>query len=989
MAFRLETFGGLRVIQDDGELDWLLGQRSRVALLVYLAVEQRVSRESVSAFFWPDSDTDNARRALRQAIYQLRSALGTRWLDARVHELRVTPAISTDTHAFSAALDRGDVEMATRLYGGPFLDGMHLVDSKSWESWVDGRRTLYARAFRRACRECLEARRQSGDLLGAVDSAQRWVARDPYDDEAQHRLIDALAAAGERAEAIRQYEAYVRLMEQDGLRPLDETAELVDRVRTEPGGLPPVGPMDGAPPRAAPPAEAWASGGNGGFPGIMRRPLALLAMVTVALTLATAALWTAGQKQAGPSPALSPTAIAVLPFTVRGADESSYMGEGMVNLLGTALDAAGLVTPVDPRAIFTAIGEDGAAVTDPSDGSRIAARIGAGLFVLGELIQAGDRLQIEAAVYGEQTTEPRARAVVSGEAHDLFDLVDRLATRLLADLGDPQADRLLRTAAVTTASLPAFRAYLEGETLMRAGRFERAADAYVEALSHDSTFAVAHYRLALAREWAPLPGIGDAADAAARHAGRVSPRDRDLLEAYGAWRAGEALEAERRYRAIVNRYPHDIEAWFQLGEVLFHHGPLMGRRLEDSEHAWRIVLGSEPRNPFAITHLGRLAAIGGRVAMLDSLLAPFSPDERRSDRRLAEIVLTRALAAGDSAATRGVVHEMRHWEQLSVWRVAAWLTAFGTDPARTRGVLRSLMEDHRTPDLRADLLWYGSVLELAEGRTRAAATARAEAAAAELAVPPERRRWGFEPVIEWHAATLALPYTDSTLERAYRAARRVDVSRAEPAADATNKPTRSFENVLGLGRGVRVEPLRQYTLGVLALRLREPAFARAAADSLRILAAADANRLTRDLERGLTARLAAHEGRPEEALRLMESLELGDSQGDMAVIPFLTRANERYLRAELLAELGREAESLRWLEGMGYGSVGEIPFRAPAHLRQAEIHETLGNRAEAADHYRRFLELWRNADPEFQPKTESARRRLAELAGQDASRPPR
>jgi hypothetical protein len=61
--------------------------------------------------------------------------------------------------------------------------------------------------------------------------------------------------------------------------------------------------------------------------------------------------------------------------------------------------------------------------------------------------------------------------------------------------------------------------------------------------------------------------------------------------------------------------------------------------------------------------------------------------------------------------------------------------------------------------------------------------------------------------------------------------------------------------------------------------------------------------------------------------------------------------------------------------------VPESPFRAPAHLRQAEIHERLGNPEEAARHYGRFVGLWRDGDSEFQPLVDTARKRLAGLTG--------
>lgn len=68
MAIQLLTFGGLRAVNDTGELRGLLGQHTRAALLVYLAIERRVTRESLTTVFWPESDSENARHALRQSL---------------------------------------------------------------------------------------------------------------------------------------------------------------------------------------------------------------------------------------------------------------------------------------------------------------------------------------------------------------------------------------------------------------------------------------------------------------------------------------------------------------------------------------------------------------------------------------------------------------------------------------------------------------------------------------------------------------------------------------------------------------------------------------------------------------------------------------------------------------------------------------------------------------------------------------------------------
>jgi hypothetical protein len=54
--------------------------------------------------------------------------------------------------------------------------------------------------------------------------------------------------------------------------------------------------------------------------------------------------------------------------------------------------------------------------------------------------------------------------------------------------------------------------------------------------------------------------------------------------------------------------------------------------------------------------------------------------------------------------------------------------------------------------------------------------------------------------------------------------------------------------------------------------------------------------------------------------------------------------------------------------------------QTPDRLRQ--IYERLGEPAKAADHYRRFLGLWKDCDPELRSQVEDAASRLARLGGE-------
>ena len=57
-------------------------------------------------------------------------------------------------------------------------------------------------------------------------------------------------------------------------------------------------------------------------------------------------------------------------------------------------------------------------------------------------------------------------------------------------------------------------------------------------------------------------------------------------------------------------------------------------------------------------------------------------------------------------------------------------------------------------------------------------------------------------------------------------------------------------------------------------------------------------------------------------------------------------------------------------------------MRPLAHERAGAVYLALGDTVSAIHHLGRFTELWQYADPELQPRVESARRILNRLAGE-------
>jgi hypothetical protein len=58
---------------------------------------------------------------------------------------------------------------------------------------------------------------------------------------------------------------------------------------------------------------------------------------------------------------------------------------------------------------------------------------------------------------------------------------------------------------------------------------------------------------------------------------------------------------------------------------------------------------------------------------------------------------------------------------------------------------------------------------------------------------------------------------------------------------------------------------------------------------------------------------------------------------------------------------------------------GDPQYLAGTYKRLGELYEARGDRQKAVSYYTKFVELWKNADPELQPKVAEVRRSLARL----------
>lgn len=705
----------------------------------------------------------------------------------------------------------------------------------------------------------------------------------------------------------------------------------------------------------------------GRFPAA-RGPHARLAIaaLVVASALGGLALATGRERPA----ARSASTLAVLPFAVHGDSALRYRSEGMVDLLSVALDGAGGLRTVDPHAVLARVrqhaeDERGAMQLAPRAASDLASQLGAGLYVTGSLVEAGGRLELRAALR-DSGDVPRAtaRAVVANE-EGLFAATDTLARALLAGAFPGPAWRLTRLAVATTPSLAALRAYLDGEQALRAHAYARAQEAFARAVRADSMFALAHYRLALATEWGSTAEPGTLAAAVARalaHADRLPPRDRAFVEAFAAYHRGAPALAISGYRRALAEYPDDVEGWLALAEVRFHVGPRVGwaDALPEARAAYERVRALDPGNVEAALHLARLYA---RLPAPDERAAALATLRPAVDHPGAVFAIARAVmafAGDDEAARQAAVAELRHGEDVPAL-VAADLTSVYASIAGGLELARLVAEPSRPPAVRAAGLVLQAELELARGRWHEARRLLADAG-----------RHHPRLALQYEALLATAPFVPVDTARlaaldAALAARAVETDMAGELPFFTTHE--GFEPAV-----------RAYLRGLLAVRRGELRAAERFAVELDARTDTVAGLpLARSLAAGLRARTAAASGDTAAALRALEPLRFETWHQWAIASPFASLAHERFLLAELLRLTGRGGEAMRWYASTEASTPHDLVYLAPSLLRRAELGASLGRPDEAREHYRRFLDVWRDADPAFAPWLERARGRAGAL----------
>lgn len=228
--------GGFELTGPLGVVD--LPSKKLAGLLAYLACNapRPQSREKLSALLWGSHFDAQAKQNLRQALFRLRKLLGQDALegDGEVVSLN-TAVIQCDVGRFEALIREGSrdaLNAAADLYRGRFIDDV-TVGEEGWNEWLTGERERLFELALGAMVRFGEQELAIGRAEHALKAGQRAIALNNMREDAHRLMIQALAATGRKAEAVKYYQGLVALFRRElNTEPDAATRSLVAGLRS-------------------------------------------------------------------------------------------------------------------------------------------------------------------------------------------------------------------------------------------------------------------------------------------------------------------------------------------------------------------------------------------------------------------------------------------------------------------------------------------------------------------------------------------------------------------------------------------------------------------------------------------------------------------------------------------------------------------------------------------------------------------------------------
>jgi TolB-like protein len=209
---KLQILGGFLAQHDSGVEVVIQSKKGRALLaIVSLAPPGGMGREKLAALLWSDRGEDQARSSLRQLLTVLRKELGPNLLSADDIKVDLSRSnVEVDALKLVEIAQADDVvslRHAAGLYKGELLADLS-VNDPAFDDWLRRERNRFDNLMLQVFDRLLPLEPPAE----RVTIARRLVAIDPLRETSNMALMQALAAAGERAQALQHFAIFRELL---------------------------------------------------------------------------------------------------------------------------------------------------------------------------------------------------------------------------------------------------------------------------------------------------------------------------------------------------------------------------------------------------------------------------------------------------------------------------------------------------------------------------------------------------------------------------------------------------------------------------------------------------------------------------------------------------------------------------------------------------------------------------------------------------------
>lgn len=244
-SLEIRLFGALRVGRAGRPLERLPGKRV-TDLFAYLVLTRGTihARDHLAGIFWGDQEEIRARHCLNTALWRLRQALGDgsdgqAWLLVDAQSIGFNPACNAriDVVEFENRVGLAEriahqapTQAATLLHEATALYCADLLVD-CYDDWCLLERERLLRIYQRSLQTLASYHSARGESALAIDLGHRLLSRDPLREDVYRDLIRDYLAAGQPAEALRQYRACEEILRRElGIEPMPETQAMLPRI---------------------------------------------------------------------------------------------------------------------------------------------------------------------------------------------------------------------------------------------------------------------------------------------------------------------------------------------------------------------------------------------------------------------------------------------------------------------------------------------------------------------------------------------------------------------------------------------------------------------------------------------------------------------------------------------------------------------------------------------------------------------------------------